>query len=403
MKREIKVLHLFNEFLPLTEVWCFDLLSHIPKNQSVIGARDYLYNEYFSDEFTYIKHNIGKERKAFYNKNKTGFNSKLKRGVNKILKVFEKKEFDVINRYINQHEVDLIHCHFGDVAVHFYPVLKNLDIPIVVSFYGIDYEYYPFKNPSIVKGYKKVFSKASMFLCEGLFSKKKLVSMGAPIEKVFVQRLGVPIINERDYFENVNERPFSRFVQIASFAEKKGQLFAIRAFAKALDINKDLTLTFTGNIRNRAYFDLCIAEIRKLGIEKFIEIDQFIELENIDSYLKKFDFFIHPSCYTSEKDCEGGAPTILFHAQLAGLPVLSTYHCDIPSVVIDGVTGELVEEKAYTLLADKILRFSELSSEEYKKYAFNGIDHIKKHFNIGINAKELKNKYLNIINAKRNS
>jgi glycosyltransferase involved in cell wall biosynthesis len=40
-----------------------------------------------------------------------------------------------------------------------------------------------------------------------------------------------------------------------------------------------------------------------------------------------------------------GTPVAIIEAQAAAVPVISTYHAGIPDVVIDKVTGFLVEEK----------------------------------------------------------
>ena len=55
--------------------------------------------------------------------------------------------------------------------------------------------------------------------------------------------------------------------------------------------------------------------------------------------------FLSPSVSAGDGDTEGGAPLGLIEMAATGMPVLSTTHCDIPSVVHHGVTGYLAAER----------------------------------------------------------
>ena len=56
----------------------------------------------------------------------------------------------------------------------------------------------------------------------------------------------------------------------------------------------------------------------------------------------------------ADGDSEGGAPVGIIEMQAAGMPVLSTYHADIPEVVRDGESGYLVPERDVEALAEKL-------------------------------------------------
>ena len=59
----------------------------------------------------------------------------------------------------------------------------------------------------------------------------------------------------------------------------------------------------------------------------------------------KHDVFLAPSVTASNGDTEGGAPVAIIEMAASGMPIVSTRHCDIPSVVLDGVTGLLAAER----------------------------------------------------------
>jgi colanic acid/amylovoran biosynthesis glycosyltransferase len=105
------------------------------------------------------------------------------------------------------------------------------------------------------------------------------------------------------------------------------------------------------------------------------------------------DVFIHPSCYSFNKDCEGGAPVVLLNAQYRGLPVLSTRHCDIPEEVIHGKTGILSEEKNIDQLTDGILKFIEMNQGTYSEFSIEAQNHVKNVYNIDDTGDQLQKLY----------
>ena len=50
-------------------------------------------------------------------------------------------------------------------------------------------------------------------------------------------------------------------------------------------------------------------------------------------------------------DTEGGAPVAILEVQATGLPVISSYHADIPEVVVDGKSALLAPERDVETLA----------------------------------------------------
>ena len=76
----------------------------------------------------------------------------------------------------------------------------------------------------------------------------------------------------------------------------------------------------------------------------------------------------------------------------SGMPVLSTKHCDIPEVVIDGKSGFLVKEKDIDDLAKK-LEFLILNPEEWKTMGSYGRRHIEVKYDIKKQVNKLEGIY----------
>ncbi|MCZ6786716.1 MAG: glycosyltransferase, partial [Planctomycetota bacterium] len=62
----------------------------------------------------------------------------------------------------------------------------------------------------------------------------------------------------------------------------------------------------------------------------------------------------------------GGAPVSIIEASATAMPVLSTTHCDIPEVVIDGETGVLAPERDVGALAAGLERLV-ARSDDWKR------------------------------------
>jgi colanic acid/amylovoran biosynthesis glycosyltransferase len=63
-----------------------------------------------------------------------------------------------------------------------------------------------------------------------------------------------------------------------------------------------------------------------------------------------------------------------------GMPIVSTFHCDIPEVVIDGVSGFLVPEKDVNALAERLEHLI-THPELWESMGRAGRVHIEKEFN----------------------
>ncbi len=85
-------------------------------------------------------------------------------------------------------------------------------------------------------------------------------------------------------------------------------------------------------------------------LKKITFIDS-INFEKLHEFMKNYQVFIHPSCYTDQRDCEGGAPIAILDAQATGMPVISTTHCDIPDEVIDKMVGYAERARREGMLA----------------------------------------------------
>ena len=88
-------------------------------------------------------------------------------------------------------------------------------------------------------------------------------------------------------------------------------------------------------------------------------------------------------------------------ASAAGLPVISTFHCDIPEVVLDNQSGRLSAERDVTGLAHSILFFAK-NSGAIGEYGVQGRRHVEANYNVKRQLKELRNIYAFVVDEKGN-
>jgi colanic acid/amylovoran biosynthesis glycosyltransferase len=98
----------------------------------------------------------------------------------------------------------------------------------------------------------------------------------------------------------------------------------------------------------------------------------------------------------SNGDTEGGAPVSIIEMAASGMPIVSTTHCDIPEVVIDGETGFLAPERDSTALA---MRFKTML-EQHMNWPLmlqRGRKRIEQQFSAVIQGQALADRYVALI------
>ncbi|MFK7969531.1 MAG: glycosyltransferase, partial [Bacteroidia bacterium] len=138
------------------------------------------------------------------------------------------------------------------------------------------------------------------------------------------------------------------FVAVAGFVEKKGYAYSIKAFAKVVAKYPEARLSIVGN-------GLLLTSIKtlvhELGLEKQVVFHGRLTIDEITTISRGARAFIQHSVIASNGDREG-TPVAILEAGLLGLPVISTRHAGIPEVILDGITGLLVEERDIQGMAD---------------------------------------------------
>jgi colanic acid/amylovoran biosynthesis glycosyltransferase len=385
--------------MPISTNWAYRLIEATPEIDPYIFAHYYEKTNFYKPGWKFL--DFGSIQPALYNSfSWNGIDFFYKSVLRILLRKTRQRNLQLLRQNIEGYNIDIVHSHFANLGCEMMEVLKGKKVKHFVSYYGFDYERLPFTRPEYVEKYRQLFEEADGFICEGTHGARTLEKMGCPPSKIHVVRLGIPV--DQVQFVNRHKNHNSlKLIQVASMTEKKGHYYTIRAFAEAVKTCPEMSLTLIGSPKMPDDVSIQIdlqEQIRLHRLEAKVKLIDRIDYSFLHQMLAEHDVFIHPSCYTAKRDCEGGAPVVLLDAEATGMPVISTRHCDIPDEVIHGCTGLLSEERDIQSLVENIKQFYLMNNDEFNEYSQRAREHIDLNYNIRMSGHSLLNVYKTLFN-----
>lgn len=257
---------------------------------------------------------------------------------------------ELIKRFIRENTIDVVLAEYGTSGSFIAPICKELKIPLVVHFHGIDASSYQVLK-KFKEGYQFMYQYAKKIIVVSNAMKQALIDHGCPYDKLEINTYGPHsdyLVCEADYTSN-------HLVALGRHTFKKAPYLTILAFQKVLNDFPNLKLTMIGT---GELFEVSKNLVKSLGLEKSIFLPGGLPREEIIPYLEKSFLFIQHSLVAGNGDSEG-TPVGIIEAMAAGLPVVATRHAGIPDVVIDHETGFLVDEGDIDEMSRFIIKFAE--------------------------------------------
>lgn len=388
MAPKTKVAHLARKFLPPTASFIY--------NQIVRHEAFDPYIVYCEETPSVFKDKLEKERPHYQ-----AVHGPIGNSMYQYLRRLSPADKVKLEHYIRESGAALAHIHYGVDALVYADVMKRLDIPVLVSFYGYDCTSFPNRW----KGYGKRWLQQGLFRNPAITAytamspdmKEDLVRLGCPEDKIIIHYHGSdpkPFFQERKY---PNKKDV-RLLIICSLTEKKGHLFLLKALQQAsARTDKNLHLDIAGD-----------GELRE-PIEDFIRQENIkhVKLHGLVAYgseqhhklLNEADIFVHPSITTTKGEKEG-IPGALIEARSSGLPVVTTYHAGIPYIVKHGETGMLARENDVHQLAEHIIALAD-SQELRERIGKQGQAYTLEHLDVAQKEKDLEKIYDQLLRIKR--
>lgn len=295
----------------------------------------------------------------------------------------------------------LLHSHFGNVAWSNIRAAQKTHVKHLVTFYGYDVNYLPESDLQWRLRYKELFANIDLVLCEGPYMAQSIMQLGCPEKKVRVHHLGIPVHEIQFLPPEWHEGQPLKVLIAASFTEKKGIPYALFALAEIAN-ECDIEVTIIGDAPASAD---CEAEKRRI-----LQIIDATALRNKTRLLGyqphsilfeeayKHHVFISPSVTASTGDTEGGAPVTIIEMCAVGLLIVSTRHCDIPEVILDGVTGLLADERNVSGLVEH-LRWLIHNQEKWEQMVTAGRRRMESEFDAVAQGRRLSEIYLSMVKS----
>jgi len=271
-----------------------------------------------------------------------------------------------------------LHVHFAHIPTDIAMYASSLSsIPFSVTAHANDI----FERGWLLK--EKV-DRSSFFATISEFNKKYLAEIGVNTQKVEIIRCGVDP-SQFSPKDTVTSNQVIKIGVIGRLVEKKGIDILIEAVTALKAQGKKIELRIAGSGPLEDSLKSLVS--RNNLDEKEAVFLGAIRHAEVASFIKSLDMFVLP-CREGENGDIDGIPVVLMEAMLSGVPVITSDLSGIPELVIDKVTGLLVEQNNIEALAGQISLLSEDAA--LRQGLINeGIDKVKIDFSLIKNTKKL--------------
>ena len=243
------------------------------------------------------------------------------------------------------------------------------------------------RGRELIRLKSRMIDRAGAFIAVSDYIRQKMLNNGYPDDKIVVHRNGINL----ETFSSIEQRQREPVVLfIGRFVEKKGIPFLLRAAAALQSRGTGFRLVLIGGGPMEEELK---AQAEATGIP--CEFIGFVDGAKVREWLARASTLAVPSVVASNGDSEG-LPTVLLEAQAMKTPVVATRHSGIPEGMVEGVTGELVDEKDWEALADRLQSFLE-SPGKVAQFGDAGRKFVTENFRIEDQVRGLEDIYSDVI------
>jgi colanic acid/amylovoran biosynthesis glycosyltransferase len=241
-------------------------------------------------------------------------------------------------------------AEYGMAGVLVMEACRRANIPLFVHFHGFDASVKSVLEKQRTN-YQILFKLCSGIIVPSRTMKNQLVSLGAPLTKIFCNPYGV----DCNLFKAADiEHSPPVFLGVGRFVEKKGPHLTILAFAKLLQGAPRAQLRMIGE---GPLLGPCKDLVHSLGIGESVVFLAAQSHDRVRQEMQQARAFVQHSVQALSGDSEG-TPVSIIEAGASGLPVVSTRHAGIPDVIAEEETGFLVDERDVAGMANHMRRLA---------------------------------------------
>lgn len=301
--------------------------------------------------------------------------------------------------YLKDKEVKLMHSHFGQNGYASIKLAKEIGVPHITTFHGVDIsidQVDASKHGRLLKKFHEdlitLQEGGDIFIAVSDFIKGKLIERGFKENKIVTNYLGV----DTKYFSCDLERSerHDTIICVARHIECKGIEYLISAMSLINQYHPQWRLILVGDGERTEYFKEMVKEL-----DINVEFKGRLSVESVKNELAKSKIYCQPSVKLSNGQEEALALTIV-EAQAMGVPAVVFNSGGMPEAIVPGVSGFVVEEKDIKGLANKILSLIE-DEQKWNEFSQAAIGHANEHHCFEKQIHKLEIIYKNLIEKRK--
>lgn len=250
--------------------------------------------------------------------------------------------------WLRERHIDLFHCHAGIVWEGHRGIrdARSARVPVVLRTEHLPYFLLP--DPRDGVSYTCLIEETDAIVCVSHAVGESFLVGGVPADKLHIIRNGItfgrPRVIPPNAHANLGVPDTARLVMtVARLTEQKGHADLLEAVPAILAREPETHFLWVGT---GPLEETLRARAREMDVATHIHF--LGKRRDVPDLLAAADLFVLPSRFE-------GLPLALLEAMAAGLPVVGTNVCGIAEVVVDRVTGRLVETEDVTGLAAAVL------------------------------------------------
>lgn len=252
----------------------------------------------------------------------------------------------------------LVHSHFGETAVDDLPFQAALAVPWIVSFYGAD-AYQTTDEERTRRLYAPVFVRAALVLTLGPSMRDRLEKLGCPAPKLVIHPLGVDVRALPHRPRVLTRDQHLKVLFAGTLREKKGPEYLVEAIGllarEGAAVDLMLVGDTTGKPGDAETKARVLQGIHRYGIQERVRLLPHMSFADLVRLALDCHVFVAPSVTAADGDAEG-TPFVLQQMMATEMPVISTWHSDIP-YILGPLTNLLAPERDAPALAQRLQRY----------------------------------------------
>lgn len=249
---------------------------------------------------------------------------------------------------------DILHIQWAK-SIHNFQWVQEFGIKLVVSLRGAHINYSPLADEQLAAVYRKAFPKVDAFHGVSQAICREAAHYGADASKCKVVYSGFDLrqFPQPSPRASRGTKPL-KIVSVGRAHWKKGYHYALDAMLRL----KEAGVAFTYHIVGVGQDEELAFQLDQLQLTDCVQFGSKLPFSEVLNTVRCADVFLLPSV-------EEGIANVVIEAMLLGTPVITTNCGGMEELVEDGANGLVVPVRDPQAITEAILRFSQLTAEEF--------------------------------------